>query len=192
MQRRLAFAWSSAFAGVAVSGVIAVAAVTGSPLLGFDSEEAPTGARAIPPTTAGATPDQYVIIHRAAPPQPGERTGVAGTSRRGTVASGAGVAGAGGGAAGAGAGAPPTPSDPTSSSTPETTNAPVATDPTPTTTSPRPPTTTTTPAGLVYRSDLPSGWEVPSGWPADQPLPPIPPGCALGHLEDDLTWNCQH
>jgi hypothetical protein len=32
--------------------------------------------------------------------------------------------------------------------------------------------------------------EIPEGWPADQPLPPMPANCAEPHLEDNGVWNC--
>jgi hypothetical protein len=58
-------------------------------------------------------------------------------------------------------------------------------------------TTTTTrpstpPPTAVYPKDLPPGWEIPEGWPATKALPPIPAGCVLGQLEDNLIWNCEH
>lgn len=50
----------------------------------------------------------------------------------------------------------------------------------PTTTSPGGSTTTTRPPG------------VPDDWPADEPIPPMPPGCQEPQLEDDGHWNCDH
>jgi len=41
-------------------------------------------------------------------------------------------------------------------------------------------TTTTRPPG------------VPSDWPADKPIPPMPPGCQKPQLEDNGVWNCDH
>ncbi len=189
MERRLAFAWSSAVVGVAVSGVITVAAVTGSPFLGFGPDEAPTRDRAS--TSASARADEYVIIHRPGSPPTGEHSGGDGTSPTDTVAS----------RRGASAAVAPTPV-PASRSATANPSTPVATAPSPAPTSPppttaSPPTTTaspptTVPGQVLYVGDLPPGWEVPSGWPADKPLPPVPPGCVLGHLEDNLKWNCQH
>ncbi len=60
--------------------------------------------------------------------------------------------------------------------------------PAPTTTAPTP---TTAPTVLLYPKDLPPGWEIPEDWPATKPLPPIPAGCKLGHLEDNGRWNCE-
>jgi hypothetical protein len=52
--------------------------------------------------------------------------------------------------------------------------------PTPTTAAPAPATTTTTrPVG------------VPSDWPADKPIPPMPANCRQPQLEDNGVWNCQ-
>lgn len=72
---------------------------------------------------------------------------------------------------------------------PRATPAPVASNsvtppahPTPTTTTPPPPTVTT--------STLPPG--VPADWPADKPIPPMPPGCRKPQLEDNGVWNCDH
>jgi len=75
---------------------------------------------------------------------------------------------------------------------------PPATEPAPNP-EPKPETTTTTttpttPTTLVvlYPKDLPPGWEIPENWPQNKALPPIPPGCVLGHLEDNGHWNCEH
>lgn len=65
--------------------------------------------------------------------------------------------------------------------------------PAPTTTKPPTPTTVPSPTTvLLYPKDLPPGWEIPENWPETKPLPPIPPGCRLGHLEDNGKWNCEH
>lgn len=45
-----------------------------------------------------------------------------------------------------------------------------------------PPSTTTT--------TRPPG--VPDDWPADEPIPPMPPGCQKPQLEDNGEWNCDH
>ena len=49
-----------------------------------------------------------------------------------------------------------------------------------TTVAPRATTTTTRPPG------------VPKDWPADKPIPPMPPNCREPQLEDNGVWNCQH
>jgi hypothetical protein len=33
---------------------------------------------------------------------------------------------------------------------------------------------------------------VPADWPASKPIPPMPPGCKQGQLEDNGVWNCQN
>jgi len=48
-------------------------------------------------------------------------------------------------------------------------------------------TTTTAPATT---STLPRG--VPANWPAGKPIPPKPPNCVNGQLEDNGVWNCEH
>jgi hypothetical protein len=58
-------------------------------------------------------------------------------------------------------------------------SSPVVTTP-PVTAAPAPATTTTT---------RPPG--VPSDWPPDKPIPPMPPGCREPQLEDNGVWNCQ-
>lgn len=71
----------------------------------------------------------------------------------------------------------PSPSAPPATTTP-TTRPPKAPAPTTSTTAPRS-TTTTRPPG------------VPKDWPADKPIPPMPPDCEDPKLEDNGQWNCQ-
>ena len=54
------------------------------------------------------------------------------------------------------------------------------------------PRTTVAPATTAAppASTLPAG--VPKDWPAGVPIPPKPPGCVDGQLEDNGVWNCQH
>jgi hypothetical protein len=33
---------------------------------------------------------------------------------------------------------------------------------------------------------------VPADWPADKPIPPMPPDCEKPQLEDNGVWNCEH
>jgi hypothetical protein len=48
--------------------------------------------------------------------------------------------------------------------------------------------TTTTVAAPT--STLPRG--VPANWPVGKPIPPKPPNCVNGQLEDNGVWNCEH
>jgi hypothetical protein len=52
-----------------------------------------------------------------------------------------------------------------------------------------PPVVTTTTAAAPT-STLPRG--VPADWPAGKPIPPKPPNCVKGQLEDNGVWNCEH
>jgi hypothetical protein len=71
---------------------------------------------------------------------------------------------------------------------PATTTAPTVTSPvttqapTPTTAAPAPTASTAAPR--------PEG--VPSDWPANKPIPPMPANCRDPQLEDNGVWNCQH
>lgn len=40
-------------------------------------------------------------------------------------------------------------------------------------------------------SAVPAGAQIPSYWPANTPIPPVPPGCPEPVLEDNGTWNCE-
>lgn len=63
---------------------------------------------------------------------------------------------------------------------------------TPTTVATRPPvsaTTTTSTSVPTTTTTWPRG--VPRDWPPGKPIPPKPPGCRDGKLEDDGRWNCQ-
>ncbi len=63
-------------------------------------------------------------------------------------------------------------------------SAPAASTPPSTTAAPQPPPAPASPA-------VPSGVRIPSDWPADKPIPPIPAGCRQPQLEDNGVWNCQ-
>lgn len=58
------------------------------------------------------------------------------------------------------------------------------------TTTTAPPSPPTTHSGGTTTTTRPPG--VPDDWPADQPIPPMPPGCQKPQLEDDGHWNCDH
>lgn len=66
-----------------------------------------------------------------------------------------------------------------------TTSAPVTT-----TSGPGTAATSTTATTGATATTRPPG--VPADWPADQPIPPMPPGCRDPQLEDNGEWNCQH
>jgi hypothetical protein len=72
--------------------------------------------------------------------------------------------------------------------------APPTTLPPPPVAAPPPATTTTAapPAPEPKTATAPPDAAVPEGWPAGEPVPPMPEGCREPHLEDDGTWNCQH
>jgi hypothetical protein len=76
--------------------------------------------------------------------------------------------------------APPSAAAPAPAPTPAPTAVPAPT-PAP---APQPPPTVA-PAG----SPVPAG--VPRDWPANKPIPPMPPGCRQPQLEDNGVWNCQ-
>lgn len=88
-----------------------------------------------------------------------------------------------------GATAPPPaitlPTSPTVAPAVATTTVPQATTPPPATTSPP-----TTAPRAVTTTTRPPG--VPADWPADEPIPPMPPDCEQPQLEDDGQWNCDH
>lgn len=69
---------------------------------------------------------------------------------------------------------------------PTTTAAPVTTAAPETTVATTVATTVPAPATTVR----PSG--VPADWPANRPIPPMPPGCQKPQLEDNGVWNCEH
>ena len=80
----------------------------------------------------------------------------------------------------------PTPeSAPTPEPAPATPSAPIPAPAAPTTMAPKPITTTAPPAAV------PSGARIPNDWPANKPIPPIPPGCEKPQLEDNGKWNCE-
>lgn len=54
------------------------------------------------------------------------------------------------------------------------------------------PAATVAPAAATTSTTLPPGARIPSDWPADKPIPPIPPGCRKPVLEDNGVWNCDH
>ncbi len=74
---------------------------------------------------------------------------------------------------------------PTPEPAPSTSSAPAPAPTTPTTMAPKPPTTTAPPAAVA------SGARIPRDWPANKPIPPIPPGCEKPQLEDNGKWNCE-
>jgi hypothetical protein len=71
-----------------------------------------------------------------------------------------------------------------------TTRAPSGATPTTVATAPPGSVTTTSTSVPVTTTTWPSG--VPRDWPPGKPIPPKPPGCRDGQLEDDGYWNCQH
>ena len=85
---------------------------------------------------------------------------------------------------------PPPGTSPTTiaATTPPTTTAKTTPTTTPRTTQP----TTTTPPTTAGPTTTVRPAGVPASWPADKPIPPKPPGCVNGQLEDNGVWNCQH
>jgi hypothetical protein len=65
-------------------------------------------------------------------------------------------------------------------------SAPAASTPPSTVAAPQPP-----PTVAPSIPAAPSGARIPSDWPADKPIPPIPAGCGQPQLEDNGVWNCQ-
>ncbi len=93
--------------------------------------------------------------------------------------------------AGSTGGAAPATPDADGSSSPAPASAPSATSSAPTAPPSQPRATTTAPASpATTTTTRPPG--VPADWPADRPIPPIPPGCQKPQLEDDGVWNCDH
>lgn len=131
---------------------------------------APTDLAALPPTAAIEPPTpsvEYLDVYETAPGGAPAANGAA----PGAVSAGSDPSAAAptGGGSGGVAAAPPAPSPVTRWSPPPTTGAP-----------PEPATTTTRLPG------------VPADWPADEPIPPMPPGCQKPQLEDNGVWNCDH
>ncbi len=93
-------------------------------------------------------------------------------------------------------GAPDITAPPAPSAEPETTEAPATTalpaaPPAPETTAPPAPTVTSgVPEPATTTTVRPRG--VPADWPANKPIPPMPPGCQEPQLEDNGIWNCDH
>lgn len=77
---------------------------------------------------------------------------------------------------------------------PGTTQLPVTPTPPATTASTSATTSATTTSGLPQSGTTttvrPRG--VPADWPANKPIPPMPPGCQEPQLEDNGIWNCDH
>ena len=90
----------------------------------------------------------------------------------------------------------PTP-PPTTAVSPASSVQPAAavTTTTPPTASPEPrtepqPRSTTAPSPTTAPAARPPG--VPSDWPPDRPIPPMPADCRKPQLEDNGIWNCDH
>ena len=200
MERRKALALSAAAVAVVVSGTIAIAATSRSGFLGFGgaSQPSPAGGEAAA-TAPGATPVPQAEggVGQGTPSSPQVVTQYEDVVDRYVVRAGASPAPAVGASAVPSApAADPSAPPPADGQAPTTTAPPVATTsapttPTtvtsaPTTTAPRSPTTTV----ATTATTRPPG--VPSDWPADKPIPPMPAGCRQPQLDDNGTWNCQH
>lgn len=183
MERRRAIAVASSTSIAALAGIVALAANSGSGLLGFGGdgavEPAPTTTPStwvdatvpapVPPSapvdpvvvTEVVYDDEYVVVPAAAPATPAASPEL------------------------------PAGEQPSAGPTTSTTSPPAATASSPTVPGSDPPPTTsaTEPGG---GDAVPPGFEVPEDWPEGEPYPPIPDGCERGHLEDDGSWNCEH
>ena len=71
---------------------------------------------------------------------------------------------------------------------PATTSPPVTSSPATSPPTTKAPSTTVPATGTT----LPAGAQVPSDWPTNTPIPPIPAGCRKPVLEDNGVWNCEH
>ena len=178
MERRKALAVATVGAALFISGTTAFAALSVS----GGSEPGPpdsalaaatdAGLLAAAQTPAGTEPidPQVVTVYE-------DETYLVASGRAGASEGGGGAGGAAGAAGAGGA----TPSAQASAGGGGGTATPPGAAPTPTNppTTQAPTTTTTRPSG------------VPRDWPADRPIPPKPPGCRDGQLEDNGVWNCQ-
>jgi hypothetical protein len=189
MERRTALAVASTATALLGSTVVAAASVTNTSLLGFGP-----GARAAvaiatsdtarpASTTVRRTRDVYdrYVVAVGTDATPGADSAAPRTVPTGIVPATAAPA----------TGLPSVDSTPTSlparhrgsdgsdDTTPTTARTPL-TSPTPV-----PPSTTTIPTTPTTR---PRG--VPRDWPADKPIPPMPPNCREPKLEDNGVWNC--
>jgi hypothetical protein len=197
VERRIALALAAAGASTLAAGVITASAVGVVPLLGFDGVR-PHSQAAAPVASAHATPgaeprivtqlrDVYddVVVGALDADSAGKRVNAVPAVNSGPAGGATPVANRPESAPVTASpvttpAAPPAPTPTTAGPTP-TTAGPPALAPGATTTTTRAPTTTTT---------RPPG--VPSDWPANKPIPPMPAGCQQPQLEDNGVWNCDH
>ncbi len=193
MERRAALMAAVSGAVTLAVATVALAAVGGANMLGFgdgvdvDAASAPPGTDLLiidrvvvvsTPTTVGVTdaPTTITPEEAAAPTAPAPPAAPArGADAPAPITSAA-----------ATPATPPTTSAPTTTPTTPTTAAPSPTAP-PTTTRP---TTTTT--ATTTGTTLPPGARIPSDWPPERPIPPLPANCKKPVLEDNGIWNCEH
>jgi hypothetical protein len=170
MERTKALAVASAATIVLGSAIVAAAGVGGTSLLGFGGAST-HGSPSFAASAENPAAKRRVIFRSrdvydryVVDTGAGDRVGLAPAGSATPTPSRTAMAG-------------PDPTTPTSTPTTLPPAKPETPRPSPTTTVPPTPTT------------LPPG--VPHDWPADKPIPPMPPNCRQPQLELNGVWNCQ-
>ncbi|HET9727768.1 MAG TPA: hypothetical protein VFR41_00025 [Acidimicrobiia bacterium] len=162
MERKQALAVAAASSLVLGSALVALSAMGGFAVLGFGARPHGPGSFAITEVSRTRPAPRVVTKYKDVYDEP-PAAGHSGAPASSQSATG-GASAVSAPAAVSEPAEPPDTEEPTTAPAPPTTNA---------------PTTPTT-----------QEIEIPDDWPADKPLPPMPPNCIEPHLEDNGVWNC--